>query len=252
MLLILSLSCTPAAVQPSAQTSQASQPPTVVAAPDAAQDVVPPDEPLPDDPGRTHLFMASTGRALRQGEGYVGAYGVALPFVQVGLTDRVSIGAGTPVYTGGARHPFWVTPKLQLFNGARTQAAVGVLQLLNVGDASVGIAYGVVTHGSTDSAISAGVGYAYYRADDDRGGIGIVMIGGEHRLSRRVKFVTENHVFRGGGIAMGGVRWHREHLFAEFGVSAPFGRNFVYVFPVVNVGWGFSHKGASIGSPQRH
>ena len=67
-------------------------------------------------------------------------------------------------------------------------------------------------------------------------------LGGEHRVSRRVKFVTENYLFRGGGLAMGGVRWHRENLSAEFGVSAPIGAKFVYVFPMVNVAYRFSVK----------
>ncbi len=194
------------------------------------------------DPGGTHLFVASTGRALRQGEGYVGAYGFVLPNVQVGLTDRISIGAGAPVSVGGKQHPFWVTPKVQLFNGTRTQAAVGVMHFLNVGDVNVGIAYGVVTHGSADSAVSAGAGLAYYGSNDHHGGVGIVMVGGEHRVSRSVKLVTENYLFRGGGMAMGGVRWHRENLSADFGVVAPVGRDFIYLFPMANIAWRFSVK----------
>ena len=199
-------------------------------------------EPRSADPGGTHLFMASTGRALRQGEGYVGAYALVLPYVQVGLTDRISVGAGTPLYTGGVRHPFWVTPKVQVFNGTRTQAAVGAMHFLNIGDVNVGIAYGVVTHGSEDSAVSAGVGVAYYSSDDEHGRAGIVMVGGEHRVSRRVKFVTENYLLPFGGLSMNGVRWHRANFYAEFGVSASIGADFAYVFPMVNVAYRFSAK----------
>ncbi|PYR57624.1 MAG: hypothetical protein DMF91_19005 [Acidobacteria bacterium] len=200
---------------------------------------------LPADSNPTRLFFAPTGRALRQGEGYVGVYEIMLPFVQVGLTDRISIGAGTPLFFGsGTEHPFWVTPKVQVFNGASTQAAVGILHFMNVGDGNLGIAYSVVTHGSADSAVTAGVGYAYERTSDDHHGAGVVMIGGERRVSRGVKLVTENYVWRGGGIVMGGVRWLGENLSADFGLAAPLGLDETIVFPMVNVVWRFSGKRA--------
>jgi hypothetical protein len=198
---------------------------------------------LPADPNPTRLFFAPTGRSLRQGEGYVGVYEIMLPFVQVGLTDRISVGAGTPLFFGGGtEHPFWVTPKVQVFNGTSTQAAVGVLHFMNVGHGNLGIAYSVVTHGSADSAVTAGVGYAYDRTYDDHSGAGVVMIGGEHRVSRGVKLVTENYIWRGGGIVVGGVRWLGENLSADFGLAAPIGAGEVIVFPMVNVVWRFSMK----------
>jgi hypothetical protein len=197
----------------------------------------------PADPNPTRLFFAPTGRSLRQGEGYVGVYEIVLPFVQVGLTDRISVGAGTPLFFGGGtEHPFWVTPKVQVFNGASTQAALGVLHFMNVGDGNLGIAYAVVTHGSADSAVTAGVGYAYDRTYDDHQGAGVVMIGGEHRVSRGVKLVTENYLWSGGGIVVGGVRWLGENLSADFGLAAPIGADEVFVFPMVNVVWRFSVK----------
>src|SRR5688572_33200507 len=70
------------------------------------------------DPNPTRLFFGPTGRSLKQGSGYVGVYEVLLPFVQVGLTDRISIGAGTPlVCCNGGDQPFWVTPKVQFLAG---------------------------------------------------------------------------------------------------------------------------------------
>ena len=236
------------------QAGQTPRPAVVVAAPGATQELVLRDgtrafgrvvdgEFHPADPNPTRLFFAPTGRSLRQGEGYVGVYEIVLPFVQVGLTDRISVGAGTPLlFGGGTEHPFWVTPKVQVFNGASTQAALGVLHFMNVGDGNLGIAYGVVTHGSADSAVTAGVGYAYDRTYDDHQGAGVVMIGGEHRVSRGVKLVTENYLWSGGGIVVGGVRWLGENLSADFGLAAPIGAGEVFVFPMVNVVWRFSAK----------
>jgi len=41
------------------------------------------------DPNPTRLFFGPTARSLKQGAGYFGVYEILLPFVQVGLTDRI-------------------------------------------------------------------------------------------------------------------------------------------------------------------
>ena len=195
----------------------------------------------PADPNPTRLFFAPTGRSLPRGAGYFGVYEIVLPFVQVGLTDRISIGAGTPlIFGGGSEHPFWITPKVQVLAAKSTQAAVGVLHFMNVGDGSLGIAYGVVTQGSADSALSIGVGYAYERSYGDNNGAVLVMIGGEHRVTRGLKLLTENYFFRGGGLAAGGVRWLGERLSVDLGLVVPLGTGEVFAFPMVNFVWRFS------------
>ena len=85
------------------------------------------------------------------------ASGILLPFVQVGITDRVSVGGGTPlVFASDSSHPVWFTPKVQVYRGRNVQAAVGVMHFLNLeDDGGLGIAYGVTTTiGSDDSAVS--------------------------------------------------------------------------------------------------
>ena len=56
---------------------------------------------------------------------------------------------------------------------------------------SVGALYGVLTRGSSDQAVTLGVGVAY----DDDGFFDqpVVMVGGEFRLSRTIKLVAENY-----------------------------------------------------------
>ena len=177
-----------------------------------------------------------TVRSLKQGEAYFGVYEVLLPFVQVGITDRISIGAGTPLVFGDFERPFWITPKVQLLERGSTAVAAGVMHFFNIDDANVGIAYGVVTQGSADSALTIGVGYAYERTDEDDAGSGVLMIGGEHRVSRRVKFVTENYVFKGGGFVSGGVRFFGEKLSADFGLVMPLFEDTETVpFPMINI-----------------
>lgn len=189
----------------------------------------------PEDSNPTRLFFAPTGRTLKRGESYVGVYEVLLPFFQYGITDRITIGGGTPlVFGGGGDTPFWITPKVQLFKAKSTEASVGVLHFFNVGDLNLGIAYGVVTQGNTDSAVTVGVGYAYARDEGGDGGAPVVMVGGEHRLTRRIKLVTENYAFEGGGIASAGVRFLGERLSVDLGLVSPLGIDEFVAFPVIN------------------
>jgi len=195
----------------------------------------------PADANPTRLFFAPTGRSLKQGEAYFGVYEIMMPFVQVGVTDRVSIGGGTPIAWFGGDRPVWLTPKVQIFNGRSTAASVGVLHFFNAGGGggSLGIAYAVVTQGSSDSAASIGVGYAYSRTGDQDDGSPMAMIGGEHRLTRRLKLVTENYIVSGGGFASGGFRLLGDKLSTDFGLVAPLFCDDFVMFPMINFVWKF-------------
>jgi len=193
-------------------------------------------EVMPADPNPTRLFFAPTGRSLKQGEATFGVYEVVMPFVQYGITDRISIGGGTPFFFGtGVGQPVWVTPKVQVLKTRSTQGSVGVLHLMNMGDYNAGIAYGVVTQGIADAAVTVGAGYAYSSEDESRVGAPVVMLGGEKRLSRRLKFVTENYWFSGVGLASGGLRLMGDRLSADLGLVSPIGADGFFVFPMVNV-----------------
>ncbi|OFW11797.1 MAG: hypothetical protein A3H96_27105 [Acidobacteria bacterium RIFCSPLOWO2_02_FULL_67_36] len=183
------------------------------------------------DPNTTRLFFGPTGKSLEKGQSYVGVYEVLLPFVQVGVTDRFSIGAGTPLIFGaGSNHPFWITPKLQIVNTGSTQAAVGVLQGFS-GDSSAGIAYVVGTHGTALGSFSAGAGLAY---ESDGGRAGVVMAGGQRQVRQGLAVISENYLWKGGnGIVSLGVRFFGERLSADLGLAAPIGGGFI-IFPVVN------------------
>jgi hypothetical protein len=178
------------------------------------------------------------------------------------------MGIGTPLIFFGdeSGRPFWLTPKYQFFKGARTSAAAGVMHFVVVGeDAKVGLAYTVATTGTDDNAVTAGLGWAYARYHEDRfadscfgstpaaalacaqptrttetSGTPVAMLGGERRVSRRVKVVTENYVFQHGAILSAGVRFLGERLSADLGVFTPVvdGGSTV-VAPIVNFVWTF-------------
>jgi len=190
----------------------------------------------PADPHSNRLMFAPTARSLRKGEGYFGVYYV-LPFVQVGVTDRVSIGGGTPLFFGDGAHPVWFTPKVQVVSGRRVQAAAGLIHLTGIEGINAGIAYGVTTIGSDSDAMSIGLGYGY---SGRRSGRPILMVGGEHRQSRRIKLITENWYWGGDapGFVSGGVRFLGERLSADVSLVVPLASETV-AFPIVSFAWHF-------------
>ena len=190
------------------------------------------------DPNPTRLFFAPTARSLEKGKAYFGVYEVFVPFVQVGLTNRISIGGGTPlIWSGGlTERPLWFTPKIQVLRRPSLDAAVGVLHFFNIGDYNMGIAYGVVTKGSADSAVTAGAGYAYVRSGggENKGAAPVLMVGGEQRVGPKLKLVTENYLFHDLAIVSGGVRFVSDNLSVDVGLFSPIGAGVFVAAPVVN------------------
>jgi hypothetical protein len=191
------------------------------------------------DPNGTRLFYGPTARSLPAGKVYLGAYGGLLPFLQVGVTNRLSIGGGTPILFGmeDFDRPFWITPKLQVLDTGRTQVALGAFHAFDTDGNAGGVAYGVVTTGHQDASFTAGAGMTYAV---DGGRIGVVMVGGDKRIGRHVKLITENYIWQGGsGVVTGGFRFFGEHLSADLGMTMPFGTGHTYLFPVVNFAYAF-------------
>jgi hypothetical protein len=193
------------------------------------------------DPNPTRLFFGPTGRALPRGDAYLGVYEIYLPFVQVGVTDRISIGGGTPLVfvNDEDQRPFWITPKITVVEQDRTSVALGVMHVTGFDEVDFGIGYGVATVGTRDSAITVGAGFAYTDDNDDLGEAPVVMIGGEHRVHRSLKLISENYVFRDGGLASAGIRFISGRLSADLGLVTPLGIDEFVLFPVVNFVWNF-------------
>jgi hypothetical protein len=189
---------------------------------------------MPPDPNATRLFFAPTGRSLRRGQTYLGVYEFVMPFVQVGLTDRFSIGGGTPLVfgLGDGERPFWITPKLQIARTSSTEIAAGVLHAFNAGGDGGGVAYIVGTSGASSGSFTFGGGLAY---GSDGGRSGIVMLGGERQVRRNLKIMSENYVWKdGNGVASAGVRFFGERLSADLAIAVPVGTDEVFAFPIVN------------------
>ena len=149
-----------------------------------------------EDPNTTRLFFGPTGRTLRAGEGYIGAFELFLPFLAFGITDRVTIAGGTPIFPFGMGEVVYLAPKVQLVSSERAQLSTGVLAFFDLGlegdNETAGILYGAGTWGSRDNAVSAGAGWGFSGSKvENRPAF---MLGGETRVSRRAKLITENYL----------------------------------------------------------
>lgn len=200
----------------------------------------------PDDPHATRLFFGPTARAIPQGEGYFGAYELFFPFVSYGVTDRFTISGGTPVVPEVIGRVFYVAPKYEVIRTPTASAAVGVLALFATEEVtgSAGLLYGVGTFGSPDGALTVGATVPFIAAEGESeiGDEPAFMVGGERRLSRRTKFISENYFAPSvsGALVSAGVRFFGERLSADFGIGAAVGDgentcclplvNFVYSF----------------------
>ena len=185
-----------------------------------------------EDPNDTRLLFGPTGRAVPKGEVYLGVYQALIPFVQVGVTDRFSIGGGTPLLfqIGSVDRLYWVTPKLQVFSDGVTHASVGMFHGF-LGDDSAGIAYGVVTREREGGSFTVGAGMGY-ASEGDRAAI--VMVGGEAPARRNLKFITENYLWKSTAVTSAGCRFFGEHLSADLAVAVAFTDDGPFAFPVVN------------------
>ena len=194
-----------------------------------------------EDPSSTRLLFAVTGRTLGQGEWYMGTYVIALPFAAVGLTDRISIAAGAPVLFGNLE-PFYLAPRVQILRTPKAQATLGTLVFF-FDEEAVGIVYGVGTFGDTDKAVSAGLGFFY--SGDEVQNEPAFMLGGEARVSRRIKLITENYLLPDavGVVLSGGIRVIGERFTTEIGVVAAVSDGAAACcLPLINFSYAFGRK----------
>jgi hypothetical protein len=206
----------------------------------------------PDDANVSRLFFSSTGRPVPKGEGYVSSFWLFFPFVGYGVTDRFTIAAGTPILPGAMGEIFYIAPKFTLYNEGNLSVSAGALSFFltkEIAEGNAGILYGVGTYGSRDNAITLGAGW-FYAATDDFSGTSnepVFMIGGERRISRRVKLVTENWLAVNPGISgmmSGGVRFIGDRLSADLGFAGMTGVESACCLPVINFVWNFGGQGA--------
>jgi hypothetical protein len=205
---------------------------------DQSTDVVPSDT--------SRLFIGPTGRLLAPGQGYVSFDGIFMATVQVGVTRRFSMGAGTPLLPYGGPHPFWITPKVQVYDGDRVAVAAGLMNVFMPGVGTVGMAYSAGTIGTLEASATIGGGVFYADENGPRGGSGVtpvVLAGGERRFRPRVSFLTENYLGAHGGLLSAGVRWRGPAWQVNLAPMLAFGGD--WAFPAIFFSFAYKFGGGS-------
>ena len=208
--------------------------------PSSAQEPPPAPRPPVADPGSAgeagggrpisapHGFSSLPPPGPRHaGKGSFGLTEIAFPWGEVGLTSRVSVRVfAVPPLGDLTSAGVVIEPRIQLYGGARVQAALGVIQLLSPQD-SGGIGYGVLTLGDAGAGLTLGYGYGYGGLADSGGSRGVIFLGAEKALGRQWRLIAEGYV---GGAAwglpdqtiLGGFRFSRGRFSTDLAVAVPF------------------------------
>jgi len=189
-----------------------------------------------EDPNLTRLFFAPTARTMTKGHGYVAGYELVFPFVAFAPTDHLLLAGGTPLFGDLTDdRVFYFAPKLNVWSQGQTNLAIGGFFFHELGgysDANVGAFYAALTQGSPDAALTLVLGTAY----DEDGFIEdpVAMLGGEYRVSRTIKLITENYLASGASLFTFGPRFFGERLSADLGIGVAVGDSEVFTVPIVN------------------
>ncbi len=152
----------------------------------------------PRDPNRTRYLYSPTGFMLRQGEGYLSQTELILTTVGFGLTDWLTLQAGTIlpwlIYEPSTL-PFSVALKaggspsdhLHLALGFQAFAAPGLAT------GAAGLVFGTVTLGTENLnlGVSAGPAFAIGSGTSELGKV-VVSVSGNWRVARPIALVSEN------------------------------------------------------------
>jgi len=198
------------------------------------------------NPNATRLFFAPTGRMLKKGDGYFADYYLFFPAFGYGLTNNITIGGGMSLIPGVdiGKQIFYFTPKVGLKASTNFNLSMGALIIKipdfddeeedagngdeEVSSPLVWLLYGVGTYGSTNSSLTVGVGYGF--VDDEPADRPMIMIGGEHRISRRLALVTENWMVPGAEnpLVSFGVRFFGEKMSVDLALLNTIGKEAIF------------------------
>ncbi len=193
------------------------------------------------NPNATRLFFAPTARMLKKGDGYFADYYLFFPAVAYGITDNFTIGGGMSLIPGVDidKQIFYFTPKVGLSATKNFTLGMGALIIKipdfdddeeNDDDESplLGLLYGVGTYGNPNSSLTIGLGYGF--VDDKLADRPLVVIGGEHRVSRRLALVTENWIVPGAEnpLVSYGMRFFGEKLSVDLALLNTVGKETIF------------------------
>lgn len=197
---------------------------------------------------QTRLLFSPTAFPLEQGEGYYSNFWIFLSTFAVGVTDRLTLGAGLTTFPTSdiTDNIFFFLPKYTVVEREGFAGAVGVLAAsapdFDEGRISMGILYGVTTIGRPEGHVTLGAGWGYVQ--EQIGKRPVLTVGGLKRTSPAVALMTENWIFPVDNAFVGfstyGIRFIGDRLSADLAFGNAFGDGAHPTFPGVPlVGFAF-------------
>jgi hypothetical protein len=176
------------------------------------------------DPNQSRLFISPTARPLKSGNGYFSNNELFFPMIAFGIGDYVSAAGGMSIFPGSSDQLLYLNLKVTPVQVKNVDIAFGLLYagLTNGESGMGGIGYLVGTFGSTEAALTSGIGFGF--SGEGIGENPVIMLGGELRLSNSMKFISENWIFTGKNdpsLLTFGVRFFGNKLAGDFGLIFP-------------------------------
>lgn len=188
-----------------------------------------------DDPNRTRLFFAPTGRGLKSGKGYFSVYEIFFPMVAFGIGDYFTFAGGLSLVL--PNQMFYIAPKITLYQNEKYAVSVGDFYVKFSNDSDyLNILYSVGTASFGKGAITIGVGL------DTNSNDPILLIGGELRISRYAKLITENWFLANSdfNFVSLGLRFLGENLAADFAFVTPLREDYeISLIPWIGFAYNF-------------
>jgi hypothetical protein len=205
----------------------------------------------PRDPNRTRYLYSPSGFMLRQGEGYVSQTELILTTVGYGLTDWLTIQAGTVlpwVFFDPSTMPFVLALKAGGSPSEYVHLAAGfqAFTIPGVGTGTAGLLFGTVTVGTEDLhlGVSAGPPFAFGNGTSELGKV-VVSISGNARISRSFALVSENWLVQVEGstevVGSAALRFIGERLGVDAGFV--FAKGTTIPVPWLDFTWHFGKTG---------
>ena len=204
----------------------------------------------PRDPNRTRYLYSPSGFMLRQGEGYVSQTELILTTVGYGLTDWLTVQAGTVlpwVFFDPSTMPFVLALKAGGSPSEYVHLAAGfqAFTIPGLGTGTAGLLFGTVTLGTEDLhlGVSAGPPFAIGSGTSELGKV-VVSVSGNWRVARSIALVSENWFVQVEGstevVGSAAVRFIGERLGVDAGFL--FAKGATVPVPWLDFTWHFGER----------
>lgn len=159
------------------------------------------------NPHSTRYFFGPAATQLKQGEGYYQNLLLVGNFVNVGVTDHISIGGGFEFISLVNGEPIgFLTPKIGTAISEKFSVSAGALIVGAYDFFSGGLPYVALTYGTDESNVTLGGG-VWTDFDEFYTDQPTILLSGTHRLTNSLAVLSENYfVVEGSGFYYFGIQ----------------------------------------------